>query len=69
MTEPSTRTIVRELAAERRKAREERRAYLLRVVADHLADGFGSAEIAARLRISQSQAAELIGRVKKGGVR
>ncbi len=55
-----------ELATQRRQLKAELRAHQLRVVEDHLCDGYGSAEIAARLRVSREQAARLIAEVKRG---
>lgn len=55
-----------ELATQRRQLKAQLKAYQLRVVEDHLCDGYGSNEIAARLRVSREQAAKLISEVKRG---
>jgi hypothetical protein len=58
--------IMRELAEQRRRERAELRAYRLRIAAQYIAEGYGSAEVAGRLRLSQGYAAGLIAEVKKG---
>jgi transposase len=55
-----------ELALERRQLKAELKAHRLQVVTDHLLSGYGSSEIAARLRVSRDIAARLIAQVKRG---
>lgn len=56
-----------ELAKENRQKRAELRAYRLRIAAQYIAEGYGSAEVAGRLRLSQGYAAGLIAEVRKRG--
>jgi transposase len=55
-----------ELATQRRQLKAELKAHRLQVVTDHLSSGYGSNEIAARLRVSRDIAARLISQVKRG---
>lgn len=55
-----------ELAVQRRQLKVELKAYRLRVAREHLAAGYDSNAIAARLRVSRDMARELIAEVRGG---
>ena len=64
MRDPPMSELLRELAAERRAQKAERHAYWLRVIRDHLGEGWSTKAIATRLGVGPDTAKRLIREAK-----